>query len=117
MAKKIAKNTYVDFEVETGETLELTLTFIALLQLKRKHSEQFAEYNRIVTKGANDELDMLTVLYTGYLCGLVMQDGDTDDAMNYEEFLSIVPPDREYIKEVMEKLLTPKKAKASADRS
>lgn len=113
MSKKIAKNTYVDFELETGETLHLTLAFIYLLKLKNKHLEQYNEYNKVMTKGAKDELETLTVLYTAYLCGLLSENGSTDDAMDYEEFLTCVSPDREYIGETLKKLIMPKKAQAS----
>lgn len=115
--KDIAKNTYIDMEMEDGQVLKLTLTFIALLQLKRKHPEQYQDYGRIMSKGPQDEFDTLTVLYTGYLCGLMMENGDTDGCMDYEEFLSITTPDREYIGKLAKALMNPKKATASADRS
>lgn len=115
--KGIAKNTYVEMEMEDGQVLDLTLTYIALLNLKRKYEEQYGEYNRIMTKGAKDEFDTMTVLYTAYLCGLVMKEGDADDAMGYEEFLSIMSPDREYTMGIFKKLVNPKKATASADLS
>lgn len=117
MSKNIAKNTYVDFELETGETVKLTLTFIALLELKEKHLDQYNEYSRIMMKGAKDELENLTVIYTAYLCALIMKDGDTDNAMDYEEFLTSVTPDREYLGTTLAKLVAPKKATASANHS
>lgn len=116
-AKSIAKNTYVEMEMEDGQVLKLTLTFIALLQLKRTHPEQYQDYARIMSKGPQDEFDMLTVLYTGYLCGLMMLDGDVDGCMDYEEFITIITPDREYIAKTAKDLMNPKKATASANRS
>lgn len=117
MAKKIARNTYVDMELDTGETVKLTLTFGALLQLKTKHAEDYSEYNRIMTKGVTDELDMVRIIYTAYLCGLMMRDGDTDGADTFEEFATVISPDREYLGEIVAKLIRPKKAMASGDRS
>lgn len=116
-AKAVAKNTYVKMEMEDGQTLDLTLTYIALLNLKRSHAEQYAEYNRIMTKGPQDEFDTLSIIYTAYLCGLIMQGEGTDDAMGYEEFISIVTPDREYIGNICKGLINPKKATASASLS
>lgn len=115
--KGIAKNTYVEMEMEDGQVLDLTLTYIALLNLKRKHEEQYREYNRIMVKGPQTEFDSLTIVYTAYLCGLVMKEGDIDDAMDYEEFISIMSPDREYLANICKQLVNPKKATASADLS
>lgn len=112
-----ALNTFIPFELETGETVNLTLTYRNLLKLKTKHRDQYAEYNKVMTKGAQDEFDNLTVVYTAYLCGLIAENGDTDGCMDYEEFLSVVTPDREYLMTTLAMLIAPKKATASGGRS
>ena len=115
MAKKM-KNTFVDFELETGEVAKLTLSFYALLQLKNSKKDVYERYNKIMTKGPQDELEGITILYTAYLCGLLLNN-KIDDAMDEEEFICSVTPDREYVMETMQGLINPKKAKASANRS
>lgn len=112
-----AKNTFVEIELETGEVVRATLTFYYLLQLKNKHKKVYERYNKIITNGAADEFDNITVMYTGYLCAFLADNGDIEDAMSEEEFISALSPDREYLTECVTMLLAPKKAKASAARS
>lgn len=106
--------TYYDFEMETGEVLKLTLNYLALYKLQAKDRKSWEEYNRIMTKGPQDEFDNLRLLYTGYLCGLLMDKGEMEDAMDFEEFISETSPDREYIGQTLKSLVNPKKAMASA---
>lgn len=110
------KHTFYKFELETGEEVNLTLTFYFLLKLKTGHKEQYEAYNRIMTKGPQDEFDNITLLYTAYLCGLLAEDR-YDDAMTEEEFICSLAPDREEIGKALGALVAPKKAKASATRS
>ena len=110
------KNTFVDFELETGEVVKLTLSFYALLQLKNANKDVYARYNKIMTKGPQDELESITLLYAAYLCGLLLSEC-IDDAMDEEEFICSLTPDREYIMETIQLLINPKKARASASRS
>lgn len=115
MSKK--KNTLYDFELETGEIVKLTLTYIGLYKLKAKNKATYDAYNAIMVKGPKEELDNMQILYTAYLCGLIDQNGNTDVAMGFEEFLSEVTPDREYINNTIKALIAPKKAQASATPS
>ena len=115
---KPALNTVYDFEAEDGQVLHLTLNYLSLYQLRAKHKEYYEEYNRIMTtNGVKDEFDNLKLLYTGYLCGLVQEKGSTDGAMDFEEFISILPPDRDIVMNAVGMLIAPKKTMASADRS
>ena len=115
MAKKF-KNTYIDIELETGETVKATLSYIHLLHLKNNDKEAYDRYNKIMTKGPQDELDSVYIIYVAYLCALVAE-GSFDEAMTEEEFLSVMSPDREYAGELFTQLINPKKATASAVRS
>lgn len=109
-----AKNTFYELELENGGTARLTLAYIYLLRLKNTHAATYKEYNRVITKGAQDELDNLTVLYTAYLCGLIADSGSTDGCMTYEEFLEVAPLDRQECARAIGMLLAPKKTMASA---
>lgn len=115
MAKKF-KNTYINIDLETGETVKATLAYIHLLRLKSEDKEAYDRYNKIMTKGPQDELDSVYIIYVAYLCALIAE-GGFDEAMTEEEFLSVMSPDREYAGELFTQLINPKKATASADRS
>lgn len=101
-----AKNTFYEFKFEDGTSENLTLAFYALYQLKTKNKGVYEEYNRIMTKGATDELDMITVLYASYLCANV---SDISGCMSFEDFMIKCGSDRFAIKEAMEHLVKPKK--------
>lgn len=115
MGKK--KNTLYDFEMETGEVVKLTLSFINLYKLKAKNKADYDAYNAIMVKGPKDEFDNLRILHTAYLCGLIDQNGNTDGAMGFEEFITEVTPDREYLARFIALLINPKKAQGSATPS
>lgn len=115
MSKK--KNTLYDFEMETSEVVKLTLSFINLYKLKAKNKADYDAYNAIMVKGPKDEFDNLRILHTAYLCGLIDQNGNTDGAMDFEEFMAEVTPDREYLAQAIKALIAPKKAQASATHS
>lgn len=100
------KNTMYEFKFEDGTSENLTLAFYALYQLKAKNKGVYDEYNRIMTKGANDELDMITVLYAAYLCANI---ADISGCMNIEEFMQKCGSDRYAIKDAMEALVKAKK--------
>lgn len=100
------KNTYIDYKFEDGESVKMTLAFYALYQLKSLNKGLYDRYNKVMTKGASDELEMLTVLYTAYACANL---GDLSNLMSEEEFLIKCGSDRYSIKDAMEKLIKPKK--------
>lgn len=115
MADVKMKNTFVDIELETGETVKATLTYYHLLQLKNKHKDVYERYNKIMVKAPQDEFENMTIIYTGYMCAMLAE-GKMNEAMSEEEFLCVFTPDREYAGKILTQLLNPKKAKASADR-
>ena len=105
------KNTYVDFELEDGTTVKLTLQFYRLYMLKNTNKKAvYDRYNKINAEGFKEELDMVDVLYTAYLCANVKE---IDTGMTREEFLMNMPVDREYIGDTYNMLVNPKKNKAS----
>lgn len=116
MADVKLKNTFVDIELETGEVVKATLTYYHLLQLKNKHKDIYDRYNKIMVKGPQDEFENLTIIYTGYLCAMLAE-GAINDAMSEEEFICAFTPDREYMGQILMRLLNSKKAKASANHS
>lgn len=99
------KNTLYEFKFEDGDTVQMTLAFYALYQLKAKNKGVYEEYNKIMTKGATEELDMITVLYAAYLCANI---DDIPSCMKFDEFLMKCGSDRYAIKKAMEHLVKPK---------
>lgn len=110
------KNTFTELELETGEVVKTTLTFYYLLQLKNTNKGLYDRYNKVMTKGPQDEFDSILVIYTGYMCAQIAE-GTEAEAMDEDEFLSVLSPDRAYLNSVLTALVNPKKAKASAARS
>lgn len=113
MAKQKLNTTY-ELETNDGGTIKLTLAYGPLYKLRAKHRQEYDEYNRIMTKGAKDEFDNITILYTAYLCEQVDETGDTKDAMGFDDFLDLMPVDREDIARAVGMLMVPKKTMASA---
>ena len=100
------KNTYIDYKFEDGDSVKMTLAFYALYQLKSINKGLYDRYNKVMTKGASDELEMITVLYAAYICANI---ADAANCMSEEEFLIKCGSDRYALKEALEKLVKPKK--------
>lgn len=100
------KNTYIDFKFEDGDSVKMTLAFYALYQLKGKNKLIYDKYNQIATKGAAEELDMVTILYAAYLCANI---NEIELCMSFEQFMQKCGSDRYAIKDAAEKLMKPKK--------
>lgn len=99
------KNTCIDFKFEDGDSVKMTLAFYALYQLKTKNKSVYDKYNQVMTKGANEELDMIIVLYAAYLCANLNE----PTILSEEEFMIKCGSDRIAIKNAMEILIKPKK--------
>lgn len=100
------KNTCIEFKFEDGDSVKMTLAFYALYQLKAINKGVYERYNKIMTKGIGEELDMITVLYAAYMCANI---SDTAACMSEEEFMIKCGSDRMAIKEATEQLIKPKK--------
>lgn len=97
----------MEYELADGSKVEMTLAYYPLLLLRTKKKGQFEKYNKITTKGPQDEFDMITILYTGYLCANIEQ---LDTVINEMEFIQKLPPSRKIMNETCDWLLNgPKK--------
>lgn len=105
---EMEKNTYVDFVLADGTVVKMTLQFYRLYMLKNTDKQrEYKRYNEINSNGLKEELDIVDVLYTAYLCANVKE---LDRCMTQKEFLMNMPIDREYISEkYMELTTSPKK--------
>lgn len=109
-------NTVYELETNDGDKIKLTLAYRYLYQLRNKHRDQYNDFNAIVTKGAKDFFDNVTVLYTAYLCELMADNGDTEGCMSYDDFMDVLPEMGE-IQKAVGMLVAPKKMMASASLS
>lgn len=100
------KNTVVDFKMQDGTTLKMTLNYARLYVLRGEDEETYREYNRIMGKGVKEEIENAHILYTAYLCANVESIKDCIPRM---EFFEKMPEDREYVNEAIRKLICPKK--------
>lgn len=104
MSKKL--NTVIDFEFYDGTTAKMTLTFYALYQLKGKNKGLYDRYTKIMSTKTSDELEMITILYTAYVCANL---SEFETLMTEEEFMIMCGSDREALASAIGQLLKPKK--------
>lgn len=98
----MATNTYIDFRFEDGETVKMTLTFYAIYLLKNKNKKLYDEYNKIMAVGIKEELEMITILYTAYLCA------NPENEMSFEDFIQRCGSDRRNVQRTVALLQSPK---------
>lgn len=99
-------NTIIDFEFYDGTTAKMTLTFYALYQLKAKNKALYERYTKIMSKpNASEELEMITVLYTAYVCANLSE----ENLMTEEEFMMKCGSDRIAVRDAVQELISPKK--------
>lgn len=110
---KTALATGYTFEFYDGSTCEMTLAFILLKKLSSKNKTLYERCQKILANGAKDEFDMLTVLYTAYICANM----DSETILTEDEFIEKCGFDRQAIILASRALTTAKKQKASASRS
>ncbi len=82
------KATMLSMEMNNGEIIQLTLTFARLYKLRQRRKKEYEKYSEIAVEGIKDELDVVTYLYTAYLCANI---DNLDKCMTEEEFLYKMP--------------------------
>lgn len=100
----MAANTIVDVEMINGEILKMTLNFKNLYLLRNKDKKTYSEYMRISNAGPQDEMEVAMMLYTAYKCANLDQECKT-----FEDFIEILPVNREEVTEIALKLQPKKK--------
>lgn len=99
-------NTVVEFTLMDDSVVNLTLNYARLYKVRADNKEAFDRYNKAMMEGTKDEFDNISILYAGYLCGLV---GSEATPMTYEEFLELIPPNRRDVQTAIRKLVYPVK--------
>lgn len=103
-------NNEIDFTLNNGEIVKLSLNFKTLLKIKSNYSEEYEAFNKVVTGSRKDDADffeVLSVIYVAYLCANL----DNKDRYTKEEFLNLVPLNITLINNTQNKLLGIKKEK------
>ena len=100
-------NTFLDFELQDGSKIKLTMNLKRLLILKSKYKDIYDKVNRIITKGAEDIFDMVQVIYASYLCAFDNTTGA--EPMSYDVFMDVIPQNINDIASVVGDLIAPKK--------
>lgn len=107
-----------DIELETGETVKLTMNNAALYALRSAAPEAYKHYGAVLSGKQQDVLEATwTVLYTAYLCAIWLENKSTEGAMSFEDFICVLPPEFEVMNDLVAKLTRPKKTTASVDHS
>lgn len=99
----MATNTYIDYKFEDGDSVKMTLTFYAVYLLKNKNKKIYDEYNKIMAGGVKEELDLIVILYTAYLCANL-----DSECMSFEEFIIKCGSGRKKVRETVAILQSPK---------
>ena len=78
-------NTIKKLQLNSGEEVELTLTFARLLKVKNHNKKLYEDFmSALKNKDFDIIFDSAKVLYVAYLCGL---NDNMKDALSEEEFL------------------------------
>ena len=99
------KNTFIEFELNNDEKVDLTLTFGKLNVLKSVNNELYTRYNEIVYGKSEDLLDMVTIIYVAYWCA----NFGKDKLYKEDDFINLVPFDMPEIQRAYNSLMRPKK--------
>lgn len=106
--KSEQKKGFVTYEMESGETVEMSLTFAKIMGLKSKDKELYEKVNKILTKGPEDVAQIATILYGGYICG------DTSEKQyNYQAFIENMNQNFGYNVDVVKELIGSSKKQRS----
>lgn len=104
------KSIFMDFKLENGKVIQLTLNFARLYKVKNKRKDLYERFmNSISDKKNYDPIfSSLTVLYVAYLCANSEKLED-ESIMSEEEFMENVPQSFKIINEMAAELISPKK--------
>lgn len=107
------KNTFLDFELEDGRKIQLTLNFTRLLQLKNKRKDIYGKYTSALAGKGDVFENSLVTLYVAYLCANIESLDEDGKLMTYTTFINAIPQDFILINDYNDKLLNPKKKAVS----
>jgi len=114
-AMNFLKNTFIDYTLINGETVKLTMAFALLKELENRKPELVSKYYKLSAKKDSEfrDLDMVTILYTAYMCANL----DNPEAYDEEVFTILLGSDRMSMRYLANQLMGAKKKPDFGKRS
>lgn len=111
-------NASTEIEMSDGTKLKLTITWGLLIKLRALNKQLYSQFSHVVMAGAADDvLKMLDIVYCGYLCQYIDDNGTLVDALTQDEFISVAPADVNAVTMAAMALISPKEMARFQNRS
>lgn len=102
-------NASTEIEMSDGTKLKLTITWGLLIKLRALNKQLYSQFSHVVMAGAADDvLKMLDIVYCGYLCQYIEDNGTLADALAQDEFIAVAPADVNAVTMAAMSLISPK---------
>lgn len=103
----MAINTIVEIELADGRTVNMSMNYARLMKLSNNNKTLYDRYNKITHQpGGMNDLDIAEVLYIAYVCGNI--DKDEHELIEFDEFIELLPPNREELFDIYNNKLQPR---------
>lgn len=111
-------NASTEIEMSDGTKLKLTISWGLLTKLRALNKQLYSKFSGVVMAGAADDvLKMLDIVYCGYICQYIEDNGTLADALTQDEFIAVAPADVEAVTMAAMELISPKKMARFQNRS
>lgn len=111
-------NASTEIEMSDGTKLKLTISWGLLIKLRALNKQLYSKFSGVVMAGAADDvLKMLDIVYCGYICQYIEDNGTLADALTQDEFIAVAPADVEAVTMTAMELISPKKMARFQNRS
>lgn len=111
-------NASTEIEMSDGTKLKLTISWGLLIKLRALNKQLYSKFSGVVMAGAADDvLKMLDIVYCGYICQYIEDNGTLADALTQDEFIAVAPADVEAVTMAAMELISPKKMARFQSRS
>lgn len=102
-------NASTEIEMSDGTKLKLTITWGLLIKLRALNKQLYSQFSHVVMAGAADDvLKMLDIVYCGYLCQYIEDNGTPAEALTQDEFIAVAPADVNAVTMAAMALISPK---------
>lgn len=101
------KTNYVEYELENGEFVTMTISMALLYKLRAKNRKIYEKVSKNLVAGPDkkDVIEVVEFLHGSYVCA----NQDTE-CMSFERFMEEMNQDYQYNIEKMQELINPKKS-------
>lgn len=111
-------NASTEIEMSDGTKLKLTISWGLLIKLRALNKQLYSKFSGVVMAGAADDvLKMLDIVYCGYICQYIEDNGTLADVLTQDEFIAVAPADVEEVTMAAMELISPKKMARFQSRS